>query len=360
MADDLPQLIDPDSSGAWGQQRRAMRHETSVPGRIVDYQNSELYCTALNISATGMRLELEASAPEIGKTPLKKGTFATVWLEDEQAEAGAERELELAVEIMWRTVVSCGVRFRDMTPAQRDRLEAIVEAAVRNRIGAVAVARERLGSGQLQVFQACRDTVRKKLPNILYSMRIELINRLKERKKQAGDEAKLELQSAIAAFERAMLDISTTIENEFLASFEEAADLDVTQELKLDDLADTVSLASILGASPRRKPAKTYDGNLEGLAHRIDEKLKKHFFELSVRMANVMGHTLDESANSLTPKTATRIFWSGVVEHCDNKSVKRELQSVLFRDITPLLDELYDALDEVLDRHNVPHFDTLL
>ena len=133
MADDLPQLIDPDSSGAWGQQRRAMRHETSVPGRIVDYQNSELYCTALNISATGMRLELEASAPEIGKTPLKKGTSATVWLEDEQAEAGAERELELAVEIMWRTVVSCGVRFRDMTPAQRDRLEAIVEAAVRNR-----------------------------------------------------------------------------------------------------------------------------------------------------------------------------------------------------------------------------------
>ena len=95
--------------------------------------------------------------------------------------------------------------------------------------------------------------------------------------------------------------------------------------------------------------ALEHDTRISALAHSIEERYKAQFFELNVRLANVLGHPLDGHTNPLVPGSLCRIFWHAVTTYCDSRRIETALAHVMLHAVAPLIGELYDALNVTLD-----------
>jgi hypothetical protein len=337
-----------DSHDTWGRRRANMRHEVSLPAIIIDRSVGPMACAIEDISSTGMLLSLELFMAEPGREPLKAGTRADLEFAPEGDDAPTDN-VSVEVEVMWRTPVAVGVRFVNIDDALRGALRKVVAAAVASRGGMSNERREQLEAVRRRILLACRKTVQRLLPNIIWSMRSEVTKRLRAMADGATpDDARVARSEADAIDEKANA-IGRTIERQFLQSYAEASDLDQTQELTVRHLASTFTGKK--DGKPKLVGANVSDRNARILAIGLaaEERYKKQFFSLNVRLANVIGHPIEAESNPLVPGNACRIMWEATISHCDSPRVQRCLQQAMQQRIVPLLGELYDALEKTLD-----------
>lgn len=337
-----------DSHDTWGRRRANMRHEVSLPAIIVDRSVGPMACSIEDISSTGMLLGLELFMAEPGREPLKAGTRAELEFAPDVDDAPADN-VSIEVEIMWRTPVAVGVRFVEINDTLRKALRAVVAAAVAGRGGMTNERREQLEAERRRTLLACRKTVQQLLPNIIWTMRTEVTRRLRAMADGASpDDARMVRAEADQIDEKANA-IGRTIERQILQGYAEASDLDQTQELTVRHLASTFTGKK--DGKPKLVGEQVSERNARILAVGLaaEERYKKQFFSLNVRLANVIGHQVEVDSNPLVPANACRIMWEATIGHCDSPRVQRCLQQALQQRVVPLLGELYDALDKTLD-----------
>lgn len=345
-------LIAPiEAADEWGRRRANMRHEVSVPAVIIDRTVGPMACVIEDISSTGMLLGLELFMPEPGREPLKAGVQAELEFAVDDEDSPSDN-VSVTVEVMWRTPVAVGVRFLEQDDALRAALRKIVNRAVDSRRGVTDVDLQKLAADRRRMLLACRKTVQTLLPNIIWTLRTEVTKRLRAMADGADPaEARLLRSEADLVDEKANA-IGLTIERQFLKRYAEASDLDQTMELTVRHLASTFGNKAGEGT----KGGLVGDGAAErnarilavGLA--AEERYKKQFFSLNVRLANVIGHPLETATNPLVPANACRIMWEATTAICDSVRVQRALQQALQQRVVLLLGELYDELGKTLDR----------
>jgi hypothetical protein len=343
MDHELPGDLDSDTE--WGRRRENLRHEVRVPARITDRLGLTCKAVIEDISATGMALNIEPIASRPGNEPFKKDTVATL------AFNAGDALIEIAARIMWRTPRGIGVRFVEVTPELGRALRVLAQAAVSARVEEAEQHRPSLSPAQRTVLHACRKTLQKQLPNIIWVMRTELGNALRL---AATGAVAAEAQALLAdaeACESHGLSITRTVEHQVLASFAEASDLNETQELTLMQLRAAASSSQggeldVLNASAAEGSAR-----VTTLAHTVEERYKTRFFELNVRLANVLGHPLDAATNPLVPGNLCRTLWAAVTAARTSPRVEKHLQQVMLGKVMPLVGELYAALNATLDEY---------
>ncbi|MCP5201570.1 MAG: DUF1631 family protein [Gammaproteobacteria bacterium] len=342
MERDVPGIDDPDSD--WGHRRENLRHEVQVPARITDRLGVTSNAIIEDISSTGMALRIEPVAAKAGSEPFQKDTVATLVF------VVGDAQIEVAGRIMWRTPLALGVRFVEVGPALRYALRDLAEAAVSARVEDAEQRRPTLSGSQRTILHACRKSLQQQLPNIIWVMRTELVNALRLAATGAVAGETQALLADATACEKHGMAITRTIEHHVLASFAEASDLNETQELTLMQLRAAASGESG-GLDVMNNPATEHGARVTTLAHTVEERYKTRFFELNVRLANVLGHPLDAATNPLVPSNLCRIFWAAVLDSCASPRIERHLQQVMLREVMPLVGELYTALNAVLDEY---------
>ncbi|MGE0486070.1 MAG: DUF1631 family protein [Gammaproteobacteria bacterium] len=342
MDHELPGDLDPDTD--WGRRRENLRHAVQVSADITDRLGVQSNAVIEDISATGMALRIDPISATQGKEPFSKDTVATL------AFAAGGTRIEIAARIMWRTPRGIGVRFVEVTPALSRALRDLAEAAVSARVEEAEQHRPSLSASQRTVLHACRKTLQKQLPNIIWVMRTELVNALRL---AATGVVAAEAQALLAdaeACENLGMSITRTIEHQVLASFAEASDLDETQELTLMQLraaaGGQTSELDVQNASAAERGAR-----VTSLAHTVEERYKTRFFELNVRLANVLGRPLDATTNPLVPGNLCRALWGAVTTARTSPRVEKYLQQVMLGKVMPLVGELYAALNATLDEY---------
>jgi hypothetical protein len=353
---DEPDIIAPDDE--WGRRRANMRHEVSIPAVITDRLGNRIKCTIEDISATGMLLAIDMAqmreifADERNRELLKQGSTAHIAFAPDPIAAPHER-IGVSVHIMWRAPVAAGVRFLEQTPELRAALLSIARTAVAARIDETERTRHDLSPAQRETMRACRKTVQKLLPNMIWAMRTELGKRLRLPSEHPhATEAEAAREEADRLEVKAMA-VTRTIEQQVLQGFSEASELEQTQELTLAQLQSTWSGQRQKGADLGmvEELELEQDARVSAVAYTIEERYKTKFFELNVRLANVLGHPLDQHSNPLVPGAICRIFWHAVTAYCDSPRIQKALQQVMLQAVGPLIGELYAAINATLDDH---------
>ncbi|MEX2479281.1 MAG: DUF1631 family protein [Gammaproteobacteria bacterium] len=353
MRIDEPDILDRDEE--WGHRRENLRHAVSIPALVTDRLGAGVQCIIEDISATGMLLTVDMAkareiiADERHTELLKQGTTVDVaFAPDPETERVAVK-----AQVMWRAPVALGIRFLEQTPALRTALREIARQAVVARIDESERKRRELDPNQRRIMQACRKTVRKLLPNMIWAMRTELGTRLRLPSEHPDPQEAQAARAEADTLDAKAMAVTRTIEQQVLQGFSEASDLEQTQELTMAQLQSTRAGAksSEAGMGVVHELALEHDTRISAVAHTIEERYKAKFFELNVRLANVLGHPLDTRTNPLVPGSMCRIFWQAVTIYCDSPRIQQALQQVMLHTVGPLLGELYEALNAVLDEH---------
>ena len=88
--------------------------------------------------------------------------------------------------------------------------------------------------------------------------------------------------------------------------------------------------------------------SLAAIAHTVHERYKTKYFELDVRLANVLGHKLDAKSNALRPDNLCGIVWRAIIEYCDSDRVQLALKQVILTDIAEADVTLGSSGDDLL------------
>ena len=162
----------------WGRRRGSIRHEVSLPAIVFDRKNNAVACTIEDISSTGMALKIDLKTPEPGREALEQSTSARLEFSVRLID-GSSQKVQAPVQIMWRTPVGLGVRFKRQDDNLRTALKAIAHAAVEARVVDPAQARHGRSPEHRKVMLACRKSAEKLLPNIIWTLRTETGRRLR-------------------------------------------------------------------------------------------------------------------------------------------------------------------------------------
>lgn len=346
----------------WGKRRTSIRHEVKLHAIIFDRRALPLPCTIEDISATGMALRLDTGAGEPGRDALEQGTSAKIEFAPRPEDPDAPRFL-IPVQVMWRTPVGAGVRFRKVDDVLRAALREVAEAAVKRRVAAAPVHKHSMAIQQRKVMLACRKTIERLLPNMIWTLRAETVRKLRQFADTASPHDARELRAEAALIDEKANAIGRTIERLFLQEFAETSDLDQTQEMTVAPMflrKTPDAKAAPVPVSVVDEQVVDQDATLIAIAHSATERFKLKLFQLNIRFANVLGHPVDNSSNPLQPMNGCRIFWQATVEYCNSVAVRRSLYDTIRTRIVPLLGELYEAIDKTLDDEGVPRaFDNM-
>ena len=344
-------LTQPDD---WGRRRGSIRHEVSLPAIVFDRKNNAVACTIEDISSTGMALKIDLKTPEPGREALEQGTSARLEFSVRLID-GSSQKVQAPVQIMWRTPVGLGVRFKRQDDNLRTALKAIAHAAVEARVVDPAQGRHGRSPEHRKVMLACRKTAEKLLPNIIWTLRTETGRRLRHEADASTPSQARDARTEADLLDEKAIPIGRTIERQFLQAFAVVSDLDQTQELTVAPLLmKRPASAAAPGFDVVADEEAEQDSTIIAIGHAAAEKFKLKLFQLNVRLANVLGHPLDPRENPLQPATACRILWQATVEYCDSPRVRRCLHDAIRLRVVPLLGELYDAIDKTLDDGRVP------
>ncbi|MGB1880268.1 MAG: PilZ domain-containing protein [Gammaproteobacteria bacterium] len=358
------EIDEPDTlgdGGAWGQRRNNLRHEVSIPARIVDSRGRSMNCVIQDVSSTGASLAVQFREPVPGRPSLQKDSEATLVFHPEPEDA-PDDTVEIPVRVVWRAPVAAGLEFAGLTDAALTDLKQLVDQAVRDRLLEAEAVRRDLTPLQREILEACLNQLRVLLPNLLWQLRSELPKRLHAEARNLRGDKLQSLERALGKFEKEMMTISDELEEQFLRGFLEAAELDRT-------LSMTTELARMTWQSgPPGQPAsgiskallQNYEARIGSIGHAMEERLKGFYFELSVRLANVLGHKLSAELNPLEPMTAARILWYTVANRCAERETLKELQEVILHNLVPAFEGIYQGLDRALDEHRVKRFSDLI
>lgn len=344
-----PEVLD-NAEDDWGHRRANMRHEVAVPGRLTEALGIEVDCVIEDVSKSGMLLAIEPVPTEPNREPLKTGSNATLEFTPDPVNDPANK-VTTQVRIMWRAPVALGVAFNEDTPALREALATIARAAVEARVEQGQSTG--LTAAQRAVLKECRKTVQKLLPNIVWSMRTDLANRIRTAADEAGDDNRRAMEAEANLIDEKAMAITRTIEHQFLQGFAAVSDLEQTQEMTLMQLRTTEKSkdAALAEAALELQGAADHNAHIAAVAQALEEQYRSQFFELNVRLANVLGHQLDAARNPLVPSNACRIIWQAVVNYSDSQLVQKHLRYTLLQRVMPLLGELYDGINKTLDEN---------
>lgn len=338
-----------DTDEDWGKRRANMRHEVAIPAVAEDPICGNFRCTIEDVSSTGMALVMEAVAPKPGQEPLKQGTRVGLTFAPDPENAPMSK-VTVPCTVMWRTPVAFGVRFAETNESLNAALRTIASAAVEERV-ATNGRGAGLSAEQRRVMLECRRTVQRLLPNLIWTLRTEITRILRTKADETDNErAAAALRADADLIDEKSAAIGRTIEHQFLQGFAVASDLDETQELTMSHLAATLGGEKSGGRGGLADNAEVdQNSRITALAHTAEERFKAKYFELDVRLANVIEHPLDRDSNPLAPATACRILWRATVTYCDSAETQRALQTAIQKRVTPLLGEMYEELHKTLD-----------
>ena len=338
----------------WGRRRGSIRHDVSLPAIVFDRKGTAVACTVEDISSTGMSLKIDLKAAEPGREALEQGTGARLEF-SVRLEAGRSQKIAVPVQVMWRTPVGLGVRFKRQDDNLRAALKVIAQAAVEARAVEPAGGRRGRPANHRKVMLACRKTSEKLLPNIIWALRTETGKRLRHEADGASPTQAREARAEADLLDEKAIPIGRTIERQFLQAFAVVSDMDQTQEMTVAPMflkntdGDGDGAMGVVGNDENQQ-----DATILAIGHTAAEKFKLKLFQLNVRLAGVLGHPLEPRDNPLQPVTTCRILWQATVEYCDSPRVRRCLHDAIRARIVPLLGELYEALEKTLDEAGVP------
>lgn len=219
----------------WGRRRGSIRHEVSLPAIVFDRKNNTVACTIEDISSTGMALKIDLKTPEPGREALEQGTSARLEFSVRLID-GSSQKVQAPVQIMWRTPVGLGVRFKRQDDNLRTALKAIAHAAVEARVVNPAQSRHGRSPEHRKIMLACRKTAEKLLPNIIWTLRTETGRRLRHEADTSTPSQARDARAEADLLDEKAIPIGRTIERQFLQAFAVASDLDQTQELTVAPL----------------------------------------------------------------------------------------------------------------------------
>jgi hypothetical protein len=348
VKDDASEILVADEE--WGHRRASMRHDLAVPAHLGDLTGIEVDCVIEDVSSTGMLLSIDVIPYEPNREPFKQGTNATLEFAPDPLNA-PDQMVTTQVRIMWRAPVALGIAFVEQSPSLRAGLRAIAQAAVRARVDADMPTE--LSAEQRAILKACRKTMQTLLPNIVWTLRTDLVNGLLAQDDNASAAENTAARADAALIEEKAMAMTRTIEHQFLQSFSAVSDLEQTQEMTLLQLKVVNSSKSDSGADVAiegRSDAE-HGAGIAAIAHAVEERYKSKFFELSVRLANVLGRPLDANVNPLVPARACGILWQAATNYCDSARVRKQLRATMTGRVAPLLGELYEGINKTLDEH---------
>lgn len=338
----------------WGRRRGSIRHEVSLPAIVFDRKGNAVACTVEDISSTGMSLKIDLKTPEPGREALEQGTGGRLEF-SVRLNTGANQKVAVPVQIMWRTPVSLGVRFKRQDDSLRTALKVIAQAAVEARVADPLSGRRGRPANHRKIMLACRKTSEKLLPNIIWALRTETGRRLRHEADGAPPSQAREARAEADLLDDKAIPIGRTIERQFLQSFAVVSDMDQTQEMTVAPMFLKNPEGDVNGAYDMVGDEQVQqDATILAIGHAAAEKFKLKLFQLNVRLAGVLGHPLDPDANPLQPATACRILWQATVDFCDSPRMRRCLHDAIRVRVVPLLGELYDAIEKTLDEEGVP------
>jgi hypothetical protein len=93
---------------------------------------------------------------------------------------------------------------------------------------------------------------------------------------------------------------------------------------------------------------------LEATCKRLEGALVGKSFDISVRLANVLRRRIDDKMNPLAPSTICRVLWESITQYSESPRIHGCLHGVIVNNLIPLLSDLYDDLEKVLDEQGVP------
>ncbi len=342
----------------WGTRRSAgLRHSVTVSARILGQSGDPIVAEILNISSNGMFLGYDLLVPQGGPEPLKVGTTISIAFEPD-LEGAPEDTIILEAEIMRQQPHGIGVHLLDMTKEQRAAIQKMAIAVVdpneplENQPRYTAPSKK---TGQQPdpkaITRQCRKILERHLPSMIWALRTEVSKRLRHADKDP-EEQRLGAADADLMEQKASA-VGRTIERRVMLAFAELGGLDSTQELVFTSpaAADANKPNTPLGLVAHDDAEKS--AGLQATVRRVQATVQRQSFEVNIRLADVLGHRVDNEENPLLPGVMCRMLWDSTIEYCDTPRVQRHLQEAIWRRIAPLLTDLYDDLEAVLDEYGV-------
>lgn len=318
--------------------RDHVRHDVRIDAFIVGRAGRRFPATIVDISSSGLALEVDYSMLDTVTPGLERGMQAIVRMPREPGDDDAPQEA--AVQVMWCRKNAVGVRFEQADGALYRTLQALVSAAVAERT-AEAVRREQTAEAQRRTrLRATRKVLQSTLPSLIWTLRTGLINRLRllarSEPEAAGEAALLEDKAAA---------IARSIEHEFLAGFALLCDLDCTQELSIAQLRAARAEADEAGSSARPR-----DERMASIVDSVQDRCRSQLRAWCSRLEDLLGYRIDPLHNPLAPATLCPAMWAAFATHCSSPRVERELHGMLVREFGPALGQLLEALTRDLEQ----------
>lgn len=337
-----------------GRSDRSLRHAVAIPAVIIGKESAPVDCEIRDLSSTGMCLAVQLYLPDTNDDPLAAGREAHVAFAPDPDQAPADK-ISLPVQIMRRHPTGVGIRYLERSDQLNTALKTAVRSTVDARVVELAGHHKFTPVQQRKILGACRKTLEKLLPNIIWALRTDLSRRLRLYAEDAAPDDGHKARAEADEIDERASAIGRTIEVGFFRRFAEAVDLDQTQELKFADLT-------------AHRADESNDGGLEfvgdqtiehaavitALAHVAEERYKSKLFELNIRLKDVVGHRMDNELNPLYPSAVCRTFWEATIEYCDSPRIRRQLRAAISERVVPLLGEIYDELHKTMNAHDVP------
>ena len=301
-----------------------------------------------------MCLAMQLHLPDTNGDPLAAGREADVAFTPDPDHAPADK-ISLPVRIMRRHPTGVGIRYLESNDKLKAALNTVVRTAVDTRVAEFVDRNRFTPVQQRKILSACRKTLEKSLPNIIWALRTDVSRRLRLFAEDAAPEDGRTARAEADQIDERASAIARTIEIGFLRRFAEAFDLDQTQELKFadfnalreDDLND--GTLDVVGDQVVEHAAV-----ITAMAHVAEERYKSKLFELNIRLKDVVGHRMDNESNPLYPTAVCRTFWEATIEYCDSPRIRQQLRAAITARVVPLLGEIYDELHKTLSAHDVP------
>ena len=320
---------------------------------MTDLDHGKITCMIEDVSSTGMALKIENFTPERGYPSLEQGARVDLTFAPDPVGA-PETKVTAPGVIVWRSPIAFGIRFYEINDALRGVLKTIVTAALDDRVAASQGERNIVSDEQRQIMVECRNTLQKQLPNLIWTLRTEIIHRLHMKADSADQRAAASLGNYAALLESKAMPIRLTIEHDFLKGFAKASDLEQTMDVTFTDFTGTSrGTDSNESGSLQDDRQVEEDPRIAALGRATEERFKSEYSELDVRLANVMGPAFNRESDPIAPAAACHILWNGIVKYCDSPAVQMCLQDAIQKRIIPLLGELYEQIHETLNTAEV-------
>lgn len=312
--------------------RDHVRHEVAVAGYIVGRAGRMFPARVVDISSSGLALDVDYGLVDTVTPGLEKDMHALVRLPHPGGEA--ETWIAAEVRVMWCRKNLVGVRFEHPDGLLYRTLQGFVSAAVEARAAAMATHEKHAEAARRNRLRATRKLLQQALPSMIWILRTALVNHLRLAAKQVPaaleDAALLEAKSAA---------ITRTIEHEFLIGFALLCDLDCTQELSMAQLRAARAEAERPDALPGAR-----DERMASLVAAAEDRCRPALRTFAGAVHAVLGYAVDPLHNPLAPATLCPAVWDAFLAQCRSPRVEHELAQILVRDFAPALAKLLEDL----------------